>query len=185
VKRSSGLAVLAALFGLAVVGCGAGSSAAPTSSKPPPSSSSTTAATTAGSFTGSATSWLSSVAGPWSGRLNRDQQAVDSASSSTKSVSAAVYFARLKRACTALSKDAGGAEALPTAPSAQLDQAWKAMAAQTQAYADACLTLARTHANADLTAWQNSLKLMNSANASLNTVVDAVRGTAGSTTPSG
>lgn len=189
VKRTSALAILAALFGLAVVGCGGGSSAPPPSSKPPPRSTATagsvTVATSAGSFTGSATAWLTSEAGPWNARLNRDQEAIDAASSSTKSVSVATYFARLKQACTALAKDAGGAEGLPTAPSAQLDQAWKAMAAQTKAYADDCLTLARTHANTDLTAWQDSLKLMNTANASLNTVVDAVRGTTASTTKSG
>ena len=53
------------------------------------------------------------------------------------------------------------------------------MAVHTESYASACLTLAHTRSNASLTQWNDSLKAMNSANATLNAAVAAVRSQAG------
>ncbi len=49
------------------------------------------------------------------------------------------------------------------------------MLAQTETYASECLTLARSHADQDLTAWNNSLVSMNTASGAWNTAVAATR----------
>ena len=161
----------AVVFGCAalLVGCGGGSTASTTTST------SAGAAATA-PFRGTPLAWITTEARPWNGRLNRDQAAVDSASTSTTGeVAAATYFQRLQVACSQMARDASMAQRLPKAPTARLDQAWLAMTAGTEQYAVDCLALARTGSSADLTTWQNSLRSMDAANASLNTVVGAIR----------
>ena len=91
------------------------------------------------------------------------------------------FFTRLKSACTGLAHDARGASQVQTAPTESLASAWKAMTERTAAYADDCLTLTRTRSNADFTRWNASVQSLNSANATLDAVVAAVRSASGGT----
>jgi hypothetical protein len=176
VKRTCLLSTLALLSGMTVLGCGASPSAAPER---------TTTSTTARAFVGTPLAWIGSRARRWNGRLNQDQVAVDAASKASSEEGADAYFGQLRAACTQMLEDATKAEEIAAAPSAPLDQAWKAMTADTQAYAEDCLTLARNRSNSNFTNWQNSVQAMDAANASLNTLVDAIRSGAQGTTGSG
>ena len=177
VRRSGLVVVLVVTLGVVAVACGGGGSAstAPSTSTAP---SHGAGSTTPRSFTGSPLAWITSEARPWNGRLNRDQAAVDAASSRTSEESASTFFHGLQVACTRMAQDASKSQALPPAPSGQLSQAWLAMTAETQRYADDCLALVRFRSTAALTTWQDSLKSMDTANASLNSVVAAIRAAA-------
>jgi hypothetical protein len=162
------MSVMALLSGLAVLGCGGSPAAAPTSS--------TTSRATSATFAGTPLEWISTTARPWNGRLNNDQDVIVSASKASSEEPESSFFGQLKTACRRMLDDATRAQAVTAAPSAPLDQAWKAMTADTAAYAEACLSLAQSRANSDFTRLQGSLQSMNAANASLNTVVNAIRG---------
>jgi hypothetical protein len=126
---------------------------------------------------GTALRWLSSIAEPWNHKLNGDQQAIDTASAASSGSGAAAadaYFARLGAACSQMVADTGQAQNISRAPSAALDQAWRAMVAQTKQYASDCLTLTHTHSNTDLSTWNNSLKTMDTANAAFNAQVAVI-----------
>ncbi len=79
--------------------------------------------------------------------------------------------------------DADSASAVVHAPSSSLDQAWSGMLTKTRAYGTACLALARTGTKSALDSWDASLQSMDSANATFNASVAAVR--AGSSTSAG
>ncbi len=158
--------------GVTALGCGGSTSA--------------TTTTLSSHQAGSSLVWLSSIAEPWNHKLNSDQQAVDAASAATAGSSGAAadaYFARLGAACSQMVDDAGKAQTISRAPSAALDQAWRAMVVQTKKYASDCLTLTGHQSNPNLSTWNNSLKTMNTANAAFNSQVAEVRqlssGTAG------
>ena len=161
------LAVLALILGVVAFGCSAGPSAT--------ASTSTTSATADRPFDGTPLAWLTAEARPWNGRLNQDQAAVLSDSKATTGEKADTFFHRLNVACARMVQDASGARRVPDAPSAQLAQAWSAMTAETERYAEDCLTVTRTRTNASLTAWENDVKPMDAANSSLNTVVQSIR----------
>lgn len=158
------------IAGLILVGC----------SSSPSATQQTTTSSTSGDTT-SAIAWLTTKAEPWNHILNADQGGIDAASKTTSGVSSATYFSRLRSACTKMFDDASKAGDISTAPSSELDEAWRAMATQTKAYASDCLTLTRTHANADLATWNNSLNSMNSASGLFNSAVATVRKGAGTT----
>lgn len=158
------------LGGLTALGCSS-STATPPSTTPTTSVAATTPL-----------GWLVSEAKPANKRLNQDQATVLVASRSTSETAVGPFFAHLATACSAMLGDARRSENLPSAPSASLDSAWRAMARATATYASDCLTLTRTHANASLTSWNDSLRSMNAANGALNTVVAAIRSGA---TPTG
>jgi hypothetical protein len=173
-RRISLVATGILVGGLMSMGCGSSQAVSP----PRTSTITTTSSSQTPDY-----AWLSSKAEPWNHRLNHDQGAIDVASSQTGKVTAAAYFARLATACRQMLDDAGKAQSISHAPSSELDAAWHGMVAQTKAYASDCLTLARTHATADLTTWNNSLAVMNTANGAFNNAVATVRngqlGTAG------
>jgi hypothetical protein len=152
--------------GLISMGCGSSQAVSP----PRTSTSTTTSSSQTPDY-----AWLSSKAEPWNHRLNHDQGVIDVASSQTGKVTSDAFFARLAGACRQMLDDAGKAQAISHAPSSELDAAWRGMVAQTKAYASNCLTLARTRAASDLTTWNNSLAVMNTANGTFNTAVAAVR----------
>ena len=169
-KRTLALATGTLLGALALAGCGGSSSSTPTST------------TTSGAHTGeSALAWLTSEVRPHNGTLNKDQAEVVAASAASAESDAASFFGRLKTACTQLRDDAQRAGDVPPAPTSSLEASWKGMVTETVAYADDCLTLARTQSNADLTRWDDSLKAMDSANSTLNAAVAAVRKSSGGT----
>ncbi len=159
------------IAGLILVGC---------SSSPSTTQKTTTTSSVSGGTT-SAIAWLTTKAEPWNHILNADQGGIDAASKTTSGVSGATYFSRLRSACTKMFDDASKAGDISTSPSSELDEAWRAMAAQTKAYASRCLTLTRTHSNADLAAWNSSLNSMNSASGLFNSAVATVRKGAGTT----
>ncbi len=140
------------------------------------SASSTTTTVTTGA-TGTPIGWLQNVAEPLNHKLNADQIAIDAASASGTSGQTATFFSKLGQACHRMLSDAQQAQALPTAPSAKLDSAWRAMADKTAAYANRCITLSTSHSSTDFTKWDNSLSAMNAASAGFNAAVAAVRGT--------
>lgn len=176
VKRTCTISALVLLSGLAVLGCSGSPTTSPTS---------TTSHAASGTFAGTPLAWIASKARPWNGRLNSDQAAIVAASKASSEESAATFYGRLQVACTRMLDDATKAHRVTAAPSAQLDQAWKAMTADTQVYAEACLQLAHSRASADFTRLQSSLQAMNAASASLNTVVNAIRGGTAGSAPSG
>lgn len=156
--------------GVVALGCGGTNSATTTTTSQP---------------AGTALSWLSSIAEPWNHKLNGDQQAIDTASAASSGSGAAAadaYFARLGAACSQMADDAGHAQNISRAPSAALDQAWRAMVVQTKKYATDCLTLTHTHSNTDLSTWNNSLKSMDTANAAFNAQVAVVHPPTANTT---
>jgi len=149
--------------GVAALGCGGTNSATTTTTTSQPAA--------------TALSWLSLIAEPWNHKLNGDQQAIDTASAASSGSGAAAanaYFARLGAACSQMVADTGPAQNISRAPSAALDQAWRAMVAQTKQYATDCLTLTHTHSNTELSTWNNSLKTMDTANAAFNAQVAVV-----------
>lgn len=165
-RRISLVATGILVSGLISMGCGSSQAVSP--------SRTSTSTTTSSSHT-PGYAWLSSKAEPWNHRLNHDQGVIDVASSQTGKVTSDAFFARLAGACRQMLDDAGKAQAISHAPSSELDAAWRGMVAQTKAYASNCLTLARTRAASDLTTWNNSLAVMNTANGTFNTAVAAVR----------
>jgi hypothetical protein len=156
------------------MGCGSSTTTAPSTTAP-------SARTAPHAFPGSALSWLTAVARPWNKTLNDDQAVVVRDGASGSKSGASTFFSRLAAACTRLSDDALRAGEVEAAPSTTLESDWTTMAARTKAYAASCLTVTRTHAAADLTLWNDSLKALDSANATLNAEVAGVRGAAGST----
>ena len=167
-RRPWALPVGAVLGGIMAMGCGSSTAAGPSTTTP-----------RAESYVGSPLSWLSVEARSWNKRLNDDQAVIDSASVTSPEVGASAYFARLASACTQLADDARLAGQIPTAPSRSLATAWRAMTVHTESYASDCLVLTRTHSSVALTRWNESLKAMDAANGSLNSVVATVRGTSG------
>jgi hypothetical protein len=164
---SAGVCLL--IGGVTALGCGGTNSAA---------GGQATTTTISGRQAGTALVWLSSIAEPWNHKLNGDQQSIDTASAasagSSGTAAANTYFARLGTACSKMVDDAGQAQNIARAPSAALDQAWRTMVVQTKKYATDCVTLTRSHSNADLSTWNNSLKSMNTANAAFNAQVAVV-----------
>jgi hypothetical protein len=149
------------LLGLALsaLGCGGGASSAPATS---------TAAAKVTAFT-----WLRDKAEPWNHALNRDQRNVNAAAGATTGTSQ--FFSHLSAACSSMLADTRKAQAIAPAPATSLQHAWAGMLAGTATYASNCLTLAHSHANQDLTAWNNSLASMNQASGVWNTAVNATR----------
>jgi hypothetical protein len=157
---------IVAIAGMVAMGCGSSQSAAPV----PASTTTTLRSTSSPDF-----AWLSAKAEPWNHKLNTDQNAIDAASIATSGANAGTYFYRLGSACAKMLDDASKAQHIVHAPLPKLDGAWQDMAARTKTYASNCLSLVRSHANADLTTWNNSLKAMNSANGTFNAAVAVVR----------
>jgi hypothetical protein len=160
---------VAVAVGLVAAGCGGTSSGSPSAPVP---------AQRAAAPPGSASSdvnWLTAKAEPWNHTLNQDQTAIDVATTATSTSDSKAYFTRLGTACQAMLEHADKAQFVPAAPSSSLTAAWAAMISKTKAYAAVCVTLTRTHSNADLLKWRNSLAVMNSANGKFNTAVAAVR----------
>jgi len=145
------------------MGCGASTSAAPTSTTAPKA------------FAGSPFAWLSTQARPMNKTLNNDQSTVLHDTKADSKADASGYFSHLSAACRRFQNDAIKAKELPAAPSTVLESDWEAMATTTEAYAAACLTLARTHSQRDLSRWNVALQSMDSANATLNSEVASVR----------
>ena len=77
--------------------------------------------------------------------LNNDQSTVLRDTKADSNADASGYFSHLAGACRRFQNDAVKAKELPAAPSTVLESDWEAMATTTEAYAAACLTLARTH----------------------------------------
>ena len=170
VRRVASRVLLAAgvlIGGMATAACGSASSTTPSTAPRQPSTS--VAGHTA------AYNWLATTAEPWNHRLNRDQVAIDTASGRATGVSTGSYFRRLETACATMFSDASKAQAITRAPSRALDTTWQDMTVQSKGYASDCLHLARSHATADFTTWNSSLKTMNAANASFNAAVASVR----------
>ncbi len=119
--------------------------------------------------------WLTAHIAQWNARLNSDQNAVDTAASATKGVAANTFYGRLGSACTKMLDDAAKAKEVPRAPTAALESAWRAMVSATASYASRCMDLVRSRSPGDLSAWQNTLKTMNAASATWNSVVNAAR----------
>jgi hypothetical protein len=86
------------------------------------------------------------------------------------------FFSHLAAACRQFKADAEKARALPPAPTVGLESAWQTMAITTEDYATSCVTLTHTGSSADLNRWNETLKAMDSANATLNTEVAKIRG---------
>jgi hypothetical protein len=107
--------------------------------------------------------------------LNVDQSAVVAASRAVSEVTPSEYYSRLQATCSAMLFNAQKALRIAHAPSTSLDQAWETMLTQTVTYASDCITLARSHAQSDLTTWNNSLVAMNQASRAWNTQVNATR----------
>lgn len=147
----------AGFFGAA---CGS-SSAAPPSTTAAPASHTTPVA------------WLSSNTRQWNSRLNGDQTRVAAAAAATSDVSASSFFARLRSKCLQLQNDVQKAMNAKRAPTAALQDAWHGMLSATADYASKCLELAHSDTTADVTAWQNSLTVMNNANDNFNKVANA------------
>jgi hypothetical protein len=161
-RRVAAGAVLA--VAVAALGCGGA-----TSSAPPSASSASGDRAAAAGFT-----WLRDKAEPWNHALNADQRTIDAAGAAGN-VSGTAYFAQLGSGCSKMLGDAQKARTIERAPSPGLDQAWRAMLAGTETYASDCLTLVRTHADRDLTTWNNSLTAMNAVAGAWNAVVTATR----------
>jgi hypothetical protein len=175
-RRWAALATLA--VAIVVVGCGRAPAASP------PSSSRRSSTVPAGSQPATAAfAWLRDKAEPWNHRLNTDQRAIIAAGGAVKGVSDTAYFSRLQSACSTMLAHAEQAHRIAHAPAAGLDQAWEAMLTETETYASDCRVLARTHAQQDLTTWNNSLVAMNQASGAWNTAVSATRN--GENAPSG
>lgn len=173
-KRSLAFFLAAAvLFGVGACGCSSSSSASP-------STTSTTSTTGAPVSSDDPGQWLSGQAGRWNAALNADQNSVSAAASATSGVSNSTYFSQLADACTKMLHDAEKARTIPAAPVSTLQDAWNGMLAATETYADYCLQVAHSQSTADLAAWKNSLKSMNSANRKWNVEVSKVQNAAAS-----
>jgi hypothetical protein len=167
-KRSFAFVLAAAaLFGVGACGC--------SSSWASPSNASTTSTPASRGFSGDPTQWLSAQAGKWNAALNADQNSVTTAAAATTDASTSTYFSQLAEACTNMLDDAGKAKNIPAAPGTTLQDAWKGMLAATETYADYCLQVAHSRSTAELTAWKNSLKSMNSANRKWNAEVSKIQ----------
>ena len=168
-KRSLAFFLAAAgLFGVGACGCSSSPSASP-------STTSTTGAPVSSDDPGQ---WLSGQAGRWNAALNADQNSVNTAASTTNGVSNSTYFSQLADACTKMLDDAEKAKTIPAAPVSTLQDAWKGMLAATEIYADYCLQVVHSQSTAELAAWKNSLKSMNSANRKWNLQVSKVQNAA-------
>ncbi len=165
----------AVLLGVAVPAVGIG----PTASAGATTTSTTAATPVAPSTTaapGAALAWLTTEARPANGRLNRDQVTIVSITRTGGEATAGVFFSELHTACRSMLVDARRAARLPKAPTAALQKDWQAMARATATYASDCLTLTRTRTSASFTRWNASLHPMNLASATLNTLVQQIRG---------
>lgn len=147
-----------------------------TSSPATPVGASTSASAPKASAIATPLAWLVAEGKPANKLLNQDQVAVLKASRAGTAIGARTFFAHLASACTAMLHDAHHARNLPAPPSTPLATAWRTMASTAATYATDCLAVTRTRSNASVTTWNNSLKVMDTANGALNSVVATIRG---------
>jgi len=169
VRTVAAVAVLATA--LAAAACGSSSSSPTTTTKAAAPSS------TAGSKAAGAAdyAWLVSTGVPANTILNTAQNGVVVASRPTQGESPATFFGALATNCKDLQAAVAHARAVPPAPSATLEHAWRSMLDATSTYADDCVTLSHSHSSTDLATWNASLTAMDGANGTLNSVVSAIR----------